>query len=96
MISYKVLYKVKKSKLKKTNELINAFIDGVREYEPNTFLYHVFQEADDPTQFMHVMSFKNKEAEDLHHNTSYYQHFGEELESICEQGPKTMNFTLLR
>jgi len=42
------------------------------------------------------MSFKNKEAEDFHLNTSYYQHFREELDVICEEELKTMNFTLLR
>ena len=79
MISYKVLYKVKKSEVDHVKGLVNEFIDGIRNNVPDMVFYHAFQDPQNPVNFMHVMSFKNKQAEDDHKNSSYCHKFTEEL-----------------
>ncbi len=96
MISYKVLYKVKKSELAHVISLVNEFIDGIRNNEPDTVFYHAFQDPQNPANFMHVMTFKNKQAEEDHKNSSYRHKFREELYPLCVEEPVYEPLELLR
>ena len=82
MISYRVLFKVKKSKIDQLKGLINDFIDGIRNNEEDTAIFHSFQEQEDPVTFIHVMTFKDAQAEEKHRTSSYCQRFTEELYSV--------------
>jgi len=96
MVSYKVLYKVKKSKVETAKILINEFIDGIRNNEPDTVFYHAFQDPANPSDFLHIMTFKNELAEELHKNSSYCHKFTEELYPLCEKEPIFESIDLLR
>ena len=85
MISYKVLFRVKKSQVEQAVRLINDFIDGIRNNETDTIIYHSFQDGEDVTSFIHVMTFKDEEAEERHKTSSYCQIFTENLYPLCEE-----------
>ena len=96
MISYRVVYKVKKSAVEEAKNLVNEFIDGVRNNEPGTIIYHSFQDAEDPTSFIHVMTFKDADSEEQHKTSSYCQKFTESLYPLCEQEPEFTGVNLVR
>lgn len=95
MISYKISYKVKKSEKNRIIGLIVEFIDGIRNNEHDTIIYHVY-ESNEPGEFMHIMTFKNELAERSHRDSSYYHKFMEELSSICESEPEYSSINLIR
>lgn len=66
-----VKYKVKKKKLDKVKETLSEYADAVHKNEPGTIEYKVFQEKDDPTSIVHVMSFIDKNAEKIHEKTEH-------------------------
>lgn len=96
MISYKVLYTVKKSEKRRATDLISEFIDGIRNNEPDTIIYHAFSGNEDSAEFIHVMTFRNEVAEEKHKNSSYSHKFTEELFPLCEKGPEFQPVDLIR
>ncbi|HEV2192438.1 MAG TPA: antibiotic biosynthesis monooxygenase [Nitrosopumilaceae archaeon] len=86
-----VRYRVKKKKLRLVRQALLEFIDSVRENEPNTLVYEVFQEKDNPASFIHVMSFKDKNAEKTHTNSKYLKKWVDILYPNCKQEPEFTN-----
>jgi quinol monooxygenase YgiN len=57
-----VQYKVKKKKLAKAKDALSEYMDAVKKNELGTIEYKVFQDADDISSFVHIMSFVDKNA----------------------------------
>ena len=66
-----VQYKVKKKKLGKAKDALSEYIEEVKKNEPGTIEYKVFQDDDDSSSFVHIMSFTDKNAKKLHEKTEY-------------------------
>lgn len=66
-----VQYKVKKKKLAKAKDALSEYIDAVKTNEPGTVEYKVFQDGDDNTSFVHIMSFTDKTAKKTHEKTEH-------------------------
>ena len=66
-----VQYKVKKKKLDKVKSVISEYIEIVRKNELGTIDYKVYQEDDDPTSIVHVMSFVDNNAEKIHDKSEH-------------------------
>ena len=96
MKSYKIEYTVKKSEIKRVIELVDKFIDGIRNNEPETIIYHSYQDSKNSASFIHIMTFKNEQAEHLHKDSSYCQKFTEELLPFCEKAPEYIPMNLIR
>ncbi len=96
MVSYKVLYTVKKSQKKKVMDLISEFIEGICNNEPDTSIYHAYSGGEESVEFIHVMTFRNEQAEEKHKNSSYCQKFNEELYPLCEKEPEFIPVDLVR
>ena len=96
MISYKITYSVKKSEKNHVIELINEFIDGIRNNEPDTIIYHAVQDSLNSTEFIHVMTFRNEHAEVVHKDSSYCHKFTEELFPLCITEPEYSPINLIR
>ena len=64
-ITIVVQYKIKKKKLAKATSAISEYVEQVQKTEPGTE-YQVFQDEDDRTLFVHVMSFTDKTAKKTH------------------------------
>ena len=70
-ITVLVEYKIKKKKLAKAKEAISEYMQAVQKSEPGTTEYKVFQDKDDSTLFMHVMSFVDKTAKKTHEKSEH-------------------------
>ena len=65
-VTIMVQYKIKKKKLAKATSAISEYIEAVKKNEPGTTEYKVFQDENDRTLFIHVMSFADKAAKKIH------------------------------
>jgi len=66
-----VQYKVKKKKLAKVKNLLSEYVDAVKKNEPGTIEYKVFQDDDDNSSFVHLISFVDKNAKKIHEKSEY-------------------------
>ncbi|MDE1842593.1 MAG: antibiotic biosynthesis monooxygenase [Thaumarchaeota archaeon] len=66
-----VKYKIKKKKLDKAKDAISEYVEAVKKHEPQTIHYKVFQDKDDNTVFVHMMSFLDKNAKKTHEKTAH-------------------------
>src|SRR5574337_1453690 len=70
-ITILVQYKIKKKKLVKAKDAILEYVDAVKKNEPGTTEYKVYQDDDDNTLFIHLMSFVDKSAKKTHEKSDY-------------------------
>lgn len=66
---------------------IAAFVAAVAAGEEGTQLYSSFQQADEPTRFLHVMVFDYEEAEARHRGSEWVKRFTDALYPLTEQPP---------
>ncbi|MDE1814070.1 MAG: antibiotic biosynthesis monooxygenase [Thaumarchaeota archaeon] len=70
-ITILVQYKIKKKKLTKATNAILEYVEQVKKNEPGTMKYTVFQDENDCTLFIHVMSFADKAAKKTHEKSEH-------------------------
>lgn len=70
-ITILVQYKIKKKKLVKATNAISEYVEVVKKNEPGTTEYKVFQDGNDRTLFIHVMSFVDKAAKKTHEKSEH-------------------------
>lgn len=70
-ITISVQYKIKKKKLVKAKDAILEYVDAVKKNEPGTTEYKVYQDDDDNTLFIHLMSFVDKSAKKTHEKSEH-------------------------
>jgi len=59
-------YQVHPEALERCLAAIREFVSYVRAREPGTLRYEVWQEAGDPTRFVHIFVFRDAEAHRIH------------------------------
>ena len=70
-ITISVQYKIKKKKLVKATDAILEYVEAVKKNEPGTTEYKVYQDDDDNTLFIHMMSFVDKSAKKTHEKSEH-------------------------
>ena len=96
MISYKIEYTVKKSEINSAIGLVFRFIDSIRNNEPESIIYHAYQDSAKSAEFMHIMTFKNAHAAKIHKESSYCKKFTEEISPLCEKELEYLPMILIR
>ena len=76
-------YEVRREGLAKTLAAIRDFVPRVRENQPGTLRYDVWQERAKPTRFVHVFKFRDAEAERAHSDAPETQEFASVLYPEC-------------
>lgn len=80
MTIYKVAtFSVRREALETSRQVIEDFVAYVHRHEPGTRLYLSLQNQEDPTRFVHVMSFDDETAEELHRSSEAVKKFTEVL-----------------
>ena len=88
MINKMVTYKVKLESVDEAKMLVREFVENIKLNEEDTLLYRALQENDDPTRFIHFMSFADEFADKQHRNANYCEEFTTALYPLCEEEPK--------
>ena len=83
-----VTFKVKSDALDEAKVLIRDFVEQIILNEEDTLLYRSLQEKNDPTRFIHFMTFKDEYSENQHSKSNYCQEFVDELSPLCDEEPK--------
>ena len=68
-------YRVRKSGVDKVKKAIAEFVPYVREHEPGTKMYLAWQQAEDPTRFVHFFIFENDAAHEAHSRSEAVKRF---------------------
>ncbi|MDE1725944.1 MAG: antibiotic biosynthesis monooxygenase [Thaumarchaeota archaeon] len=87
---------MKKKKLSKLKTALVAFVEDIKRHESGIVLYEVFQEKDDSTTLVHVMTFKDKKAETAHVKSTHVKKWIKTLHSICKENPEVTDLKLVR
>jgi quinol monooxygenase YgiN len=82
-----VSFKVKKNKVEDAKAAIQKFVKEIQKKEPGTALYNCFQENNDETSFIDMMTFESEKAEEHHRHTKCVKDFVDELYPLCEEEP---------
>jgi quinol monooxygenase YgiN len=59
-------YQVKASAVEKVKAAVAEFVEYVAANEPGSLMYTAWQQADDPTKFVHLFIFENEQAHEAH------------------------------
>ena len=76
-------YEIRPESLDRCLAAIHKFVAYVREHEPGTFRYDVWQERDHPTRFVHAFIFRDAEAEQTHSDSAEVKEFAAVLYPEC-------------
>lgn len=68
-------YRVKPQAVDKVKQAIAEFVDYVKSNEPGTWVYSAWQQADDPTRFVHIFTFEDEAAQARHSESDAVQRF---------------------
>jgi len=87
MIAKLARYRLKADKQDEVVAILEEFVKTVKEKEPNTLRYVVYR-LEDGVSFVHIMYFKDEEAERHHRGTNYVKKFTELLNPNCVDAPE--------
>ena len=85
MINKMVTYKVQKDALEEVKMLVREFVENIKLNEEDTLLYRAHQHSDDPTRFVHFMTFADEYAEEQHRKSNYYEEFMDMISALCDE-----------
>ena len=78
-------YQVHARAVEKVLAALGEFVAYVREKEPGTLRYDVWQEQGDPTRFVHIFVFRDEEAHRIHSASPEVKKFAGVLYPECLQ-----------
>ena len=87
MIERRASFKVFQEHLDAALAAIREFVAAIIAHEPNTTIYHSYQDIDDPTRFFHLMAFTDADAREYHVSSDHVKAFVEKLYPLCEENP---------
>jgi quinol monooxygenase YgiN len=76
-------YEVRPEALERCLAAIQEFVAYVRENEPGTLRYEVWQEPETPTRFVHLFIFRDAEADQIHSESAQVKKFASILYPEC-------------
>jgi quinol monooxygenase YgiN len=63
-------FAVRRADARPVRGAIEAFVEAIEANEPGTLTYLAFSRGDDPVEFLHVMTFRDLDAEAVHRSTA--------------------------
>jgi quinol monooxygenase YgiN len=66
---------------------IEEFVAYVTESEPGSIMYTAWQQLDDPTRFVHLFTFADEAAHQLHGNSQAVRRFESVYQPVLVGGP---------
>lgn len=76
-------YQLRPEALERCLAAIREFVAYVRANEPGTLRYEVWQEKEDPTRFVHIFTFRDAQADQIHSESVEVKKFASILYPEC-------------
>ena len=80
-------YQVKPGAVDKVKAAIAEFVEYVARHEPGTRVYTAWQQADDPTKFVHLFEFADSDAHAEHGKSAAVRKFESVYQPELAAGP---------
>jgi len=90
-----VKYKVREEHLEEVLQAIQEFVDAISRTELGVITYEAFQ-LKDKVSFMHIMAFKDEEAEASHRGAPHTKGFAGILYPLCDVQPEFTDLSIVR
>ncbi len=87
MIHWMFRYKVKKDKLEEVGSALMEYVNELKLKEPGILLYDVYQEVNDPTSSVTVITIKDEATRDEWIHAPHTEKLGSVLYPNCEKPP---------
>jgi quinol monooxygenase YgiN len=87
MIHIHVTYRIRNEHLAEAEREISAFVESLRSTPPRFETYQVFRQSDAAAAYVHVIAFKDHEAQLEHTQSAHVKTFVENMVGFCEVGP---------
>jgi len=68
-------YQVKSEAVQKVTVAVEDFVDYVKNNEPATWFYAAWQAVEDPTKFVHLLTFEDEAADERHGESDAVRQF---------------------
>ncbi|OGZ45568.1 MAG: hypothetical protein A3C84_04800 [Candidatus Ryanbacteria bacterium RIFCSPHIGHO2_02_FULL_48_12] len=94
MIHKLAQFTVREGKLDSAESAIRAFVSAVKASEPDTVIYAAFKKPDGYS-FVHIMSFRDEEAERRHRLSEHAKLFTSALYPLCVEPPSFVDLALI-
>ncbi len=88
-------YQVRAEALERCLAAIRTFVAYVREHEPGTLRYDVWQEQADPTRFVHIFTFRDPDADRAHSESAEVKQFAGVLYPECLAPVEFIDYNLV-
>lgn len=92
MIAKLARYRVKAEKKEEVLSVVEEFVKTVKENEPGTLRYTAYR-LEDGVSFVHIMYFKDEDAEQRHRGSENARKFEKRLRPNCEEEPEFVTIT---
>ena len=80
-------YQVRRESVDKVKGAVVEFVEYVRRHEPRTWFYAAWQEKSDPSKFVHLFTFEDQAAHELHGQSEAVRRFESVYQPELVGGP---------
>ena len=87
MIHFQVTYRIRSGCIVEAEREISAFAESLRSGQPRFEAYHIFRQVSDNASYVHVIAFKDHEAQLKHTESPHVKTFVENMLGFCVVGP---------
>ena len=88
-------YEIQSDAVETVKAAVKEFVDYVERNEPGTRLYSAWQQADDPTKFVHLFIFEDEQAHQAHGKSAAVAAFEAVYRPVLAAGPVVFTDYLL-
>jgi quinol monooxygenase YgiN len=87
-------FQIQADQLDNAKAAVQTFLEYIRANEPDTLVYSAVQSAEDETQFLHFMGFRDAAAEEKHRSSEAVQRFVAVLYPLTVEGVEFRDYDL--
>ena len=87
MIHVQVTYKIRPERLAEAEREISVFAESLQSEKRRFESYQILRHADDNASYVHIIAFKNHEAQLDHTQSAHVKTFIENMLGFCVAGP---------
>ena len=95
MIHIMARYRIKKGASQEVNGIITEFVEQISAHETGTLFYQAFYYIDESHEYIHIMTFRDGFAQEVHRKSGYVKKFMAQLYPFCESEPEFIGLELV-
>lgn len=94
MVYMLVEYTLREGTQDAAEKAIKRFVEQIKAHEPGTLFYDNLRRGDS-LEYLDMMCFRNREAQEQHRQAAYCQEFIDQVVPLCQTGPQFTELKLV-